>query len=401
MPDGFHPQPGPFREVDTGEPKPGADRGAISQSTGLYRASSCASDEVCITLLYYDEDLNETRPLPGVRYEYEVVDAPEGLEDSGSGFADSDGRITVDCPVYGARGEGTATFSDSKVRIVPRSDNDFQFGHGDCGEEVQYQLRSLEGRVWVISWHSIRDSETIFPRRSVVTYKVNPSAQTGCVYHPPPEDTIELIENDAWVCIWGGYGIFAVAHEYGHAMHEKLLGGVAWFAADLCAGHEPDVLTDLGCAYNEGWADYYGMATQTMIYASQITPDPRFTAVRFESNYYHDAGEDGSIDEGTVAAFFNDLLDPSNESHDDIDLSGQDLYEVMGSCRVREGNVFIDPSGIDHLIWCLEAAVDGVITSGDDYFPSRDPHPTQENQPDHAWDKDDIRTLWLRNLYGG
>ncbi|WP_423926839.1 hypothetical protein [Candidatus Palauibacter sp.] len=401
VPDGFHPQPGPFRKVDTGQPKPDhAGEGILAQSRGFSKASSCGSDEVCITFVYYDEDLNETRSLPGVRYEYEIVDAPSGFEDSGSGFADSQGTISVSCPVYGARGEGTATFSDSKARIVPRSDNSFEFGYGDCGEEVEYQLPSIEGRVWVTSWHSIRDSELLFPARSVITFRVNPPNESGCVFQTG-DDAIRLIENDDWVCIWGGYGIFVVAHEYGHAMHHELLGGIASYDSSLCEDHEPDVLTDLGCAYNEGWANYYGMVTQATIYAGSIAPEPRLTEQLIESNHYYDADEDGSIDEGTVAAFFFDVLDSANEDHDDIDLSGQDLYEVMGTCRVREGNVMVRPGGIDHLIWCLEAEVDGVITGGDDYFSTRDPHPTQENQSDHDWDETDIRTLWLTNLYGG
>ena len=55
--------------------------------------------------------------------------------------------------------------------------------------------------------------------------------------------------------------------------------------------------------------------------------------------------------------------------------------------------------GIDHLIWCPENQVDSDIAGGDDYFTTRDPHPTQENQGNHNWNEAHVRKLWLRNLY--
>ena len=58
-----------------------------------------------------------------------------------------------------------------------------------------------------------------------------------------------------------------------------------------------------------------------------------------------------------------------------------------------------DPTGIDHLIWCLEAQVDSDVTEGDDYFQSRSVHPTSQNQSDHDWMESRVRTLWLKNLY--
>lgn len=72
----------------------------------------------------------------------------------------------------------------------------------------------------------------------------------------------------------------------------------------------------------------------------------------------------------------------------------------MKDCGVRSGgSSWNSPDGIDHLIWCLENQVDTAITNGDDYFQERESHPTQENQNDHSWDEDHIRTMWLMNLY--
>ena len=99
-----------------------------------------------------------------------------------------------------------------------------------------------------------------------------------------------------------------------------------------------------------------------------------------------------------ISSFFYDLTDGTSESHDAIDLGTGDVSFVMRTCSVRQGT-WISPTGIDHLIWCLEAEVDTEIAGGDDYFTRRDPDPTDQNQNNHSWDEEDIRTLWLKNLY--
>ncbi|WP_425154718.1 hypothetical protein [Candidatus Palauibacter sp.] len=43
--------------------------------------------------------------------------------------------------------------------------------------------------------------------------------------------------------------------------------------------------------------------------------------------------------------------------------------------------------------------MDSSITGGSDYFQSRGIDPTNENQSNHSWAQDDVRTLWLKNLY--
>ena len=124
---------------------------------------------------------------------------------------------------------------------------------------------------------------------------------------------------------------------------------------------------------------------------------PVITLAELESNIF--LGGDGSIDEGQVAAFLYDLTDENiSEPHDNLIIDGADLAEVMGPCKVRQGS-WRRPDGIDHLIWCLENQVDSAITGGNDYFTERENHPTHENESDHSWDEDDVRTSWLKNLY--
>ena len=396
VPDGFYPQPGPFREVATGEPKPDQAKGVLTHAEGPLRATSCGSDEVCITFVYYDNDLRESWPLRGLDYEWEIVDVPEGSDaESGSGVTDSQGRMVAKCPVYGASGEGTARFVDSKAKIIPRTDHEFTYGHGDCGDELEHTLPSPEGRTWVNAWHSIRNSDALFPTRTRMRIQVNPP-ESGCGYLPYP-DIIRVTQNSIRRCIWGSYGLFVLPHEYGHALHEKKLGGLADIDSS-CFEHWPYTWEELGCAYNEGWADYFAFMIQPTVFGDAIPWHSDYTEEKLEDNEYGEENRDGAHFSGMITSFFYDLTDGTSESWDALELDEMDISTVMKNCEVREGS-WTSPTGIDHLIWCLEAEVDTDITGGDDYFSGRSPDPTDQNQDDHTWNEDFIRTLWLKNLY--
>ena len=395
VPDGLYPQPGPFREIATGDPKPSGDALGANRA---HDSGSCPSNKVCIKFVYYDNDLSESKELRGLFHEWEIVGDIEGFEgESGSGRTDSQGRIQVACPDFSLEGSGTVSFDDAKARIIPRTDHDFSWGHGDCGDEFEVTLPSREGRTWVNAWHTIRNSEQRFVSRRKMRIQVNPPGETACGYLPEP-DVIRVIQNDFRRCIWGSYGLFVLPHEFGHALHEKALGGVA--AIDTsCAIHWPYTEEKLGCAYNEGWADYFAYEARPTVFGSSIPWHSDYTAEKFENNHYYESGRDGARYSGIIMAFFWDLSDGTSESHDSLELDQADVTDVMSRCKVREGSALISPSGIDHLIWCLEAQVDADVTGGDDYFTTRSPDPTDQNQSDHAWDEDDVRTLWLKNLY--
>ena len=401
VPNGFYRQPGPFRKIDPGEPKPSqAGVGAFLAplARNLFGSLSCPSDKVCIRFVYYDNDLNGTHTLRNLRYNWKFVNLPEGATaKSGSGVSDSQGRIRVACPDFSAQGAGTVSFDDAKAKIVPRTDHTFSWGHGDCGEELDVTLPSREGRTWVNAWHSIRNSEQKFVTRRKMRIQVNPPGETRCGYLPAP-DVIRVIQNGRWRCIWGSYGLFVLPHEYGHALHEKSLGGVA--AIDTtCYTHYPHTREALGCAYNEGWADYYALAVRPTVFGSAVPWLSDYSDKKFGDNEYYETGYDGAHYSGIITAFFYDLFDDTSEPHDSLDLDEETVTRMMGRCKVKEGTTWISPTGIDHLIWCLEAQVDTVITGGDDYFTTRDPDPTDQNQSDHGWNEDHIRTLWLKNLY--
>lgn len=205
------------------------------------------------------------------------------------------------------------------------------------------------------------------------------------------------------------YGWFSPGHEYGHAYHEKALGGIP---GNNCPNpHYLDSLSSLSCAYTEGWADFFGAFVRGDLLIAGSGSD-----YRFEHNYYYPGTTgltDGSRIEGAVAAFFYDLVDdsnspdgPTNSSDGDDDATSYPasyLAQIIKTCQVRSGVVWIRPNGVDHVIYCMERSIDPAITGSATYFPTRSPDPSSflENATEPVgWSQNAVRVLWKHNLYG-
>ena len=331
------------------------------------------------------------------------MDAQTGnVEHEAEGYTDGDGTFELGCPSVGEDVSGSVSLDNSVARIVPNTTaGTFNVGLGDCGHTLDVVVSADEGRTWTNAMYSIDNSRDHMNSRSRVDIEVNGQGNTTRCEWVAETNTIRLV-NSAADCIWGGFGVFAFPHEYGHAVHEEL-GGETPKIGTGCSNHYPGTPVEtFPCAYNEGWANYHALITlPTEVYpASKITPDPRAIESKYENNSFYSSGMDGSLDEGPVMSFFYDLFDGgSGESHDLLNLDVQDVLSVMGSCKVQVSGSWIRPTGIDHLIWCLENQVDSDITGGDDYFTARGVHPTSENQGNHSWNEAHVRKLWLKNLY--
>ena len=402
IPEGYRRQPGPFREV-----RPGAEAGEDGQgglAASFASSASCGSNEVCVEVSYFDSDLETSLAVPDVYYEYTIADGQtDYLEYEADGYTDEDGVFKLGCPSVGEDVSGSVSLDNSVARIVPNARaGSFNVGLGDCGHKLDIVVSADEGRTWTNAMYSIGNSRDQMNSRSKINIAVNqPSRYPNC-HWDRTTTTIKMLNTKDDDCIWGGYGVFAFAHEYGHAVHEELGGGIQSINYG-CSRHYPGAPVEtLSCAYKEGWANYHALITlPTEVYPSnRIKPDRRAIESKYENNSFYSSGMDGSLDEGPVMSFFYDLFDGgSGESHDLLDLDVQDVLSVMGSCKVLVSGSWIRPAGIDHLIWCLENQVDSDITGGDDYFTTRDPHPTKENQSNHSWNETHVRKLWLKNLY--
>ncbi len=205
------------------------------------------------------------------------------------------------------------------------------------------------------------------------------------------------------------FGIFTFAHEYGHAVHDKALGGIAAYGA--CPdSHYVDGAYNLGCAWKEGFADFHAAYTRR-----EVLTSGGFADHEFESNQFYQGG-DGSIIEGSVAAFLYDLVDgpndpdgPTNQPDGDDDAvqyPGSYLGTLMRTCLITQfGGVIRGENGIDDLIYCLERQVDPAVKNSSIYFVTRPANLEAVGESESAteptnWSQSAIRALWTHNLYG-
>lgn len=203
--------------------------------------------------------------------------------------------------------------------------------------------------------------------------------------------------------VWGDWGILAAAHEYGHAVHEKALGGIPNYS---CPDHIIDGAYNLACAMAEGSANYHGAAVRGDL-ASYLY------RTRFEQNYYYpgcvysgttctDTSYDGSIIEGAVAAFLYDLTDPANEAADSVEYPGSYVAAIVSTCEWYNPALedWYGANGVDHYVYCLENQVDTLYASP--YFTTRGSPPLYMRESatePNGWDPTDIRILWLYDLF--
>ena len=131
-----------------------------------------------------------------------------------------------------------------------------------------------------------------------------------------------------------------VAHEYGHALHHKALGGI-WRAGN-CSPHWLDSISSYECALKEGFADYAGTVGSG----------------GYLENYFEgftDKRRDRKPEiEGYVAALFLDLTDDREEEGDYTEYPGLYVAQVFKSCEVKGWR---DRNKVSDIVWCLERLV--------------------------------------------
>lgn len=210
--------------------------------------------------------------------------------------------------------------------------------------------------------------------------------------------------------VWGAWGQFVMAHELGHAVHEKALNGNV--AGGNCPSpHFLDGAHNMACAYSEGFGNFLAASIRSSeigYYYSYFQYNYGYPGYTYSGSTITGTSTDGAIIESAVAAFFLDLTDSDWESHDQTTYPGSYLAQVIRTCevyrRVSWISAWFRASGVDHLIYCLENQVDPAVTGSSVYFPTRSTDPTQQREsatePAGLWNRWAIRALWQRNLYG-
>jgi hypothetical protein len=407
FPDGARQQPGPLTMKDELPKLPVASAGPSYQ-----KSKSKTAGVTTIQVNYINQTTDAPEPLSGARVSYTVYDGLGRERSSSTEVIDSNGNVTIPCysdDIHGPGSySGTIHVQDNyRLRVYhPQTGSDrvgsFSGNFAtDCGQQIPVRAAYKMSHVFKRMSETITKSRSFFQeQRGKIHVKLNWNADNsyycnGFSAWGPCTGTKEKIVikdrpgDDPDSHIGGPFGDFIIAHEYGHAVHEKALGGNA--ADGECPSpHYLRGAYNLEYAYSEGFANYHGAVGSENIYAS-----------RFDNNRYYPGNtgggdhDDGSIIEGAVAAFLWDLTDPSNESHDGADYPGSYVADIIKTCKTDGSRA----DGVDHLI----ASFQRQIPSYSGYFDTRSSSPSSFSESvtePGSWSRTDVKTLWRKNLYG-
>jgi len=304
-----------------------------------------------------------------------------------SGFTSNSGRLYPGCD--GEEYQGWLEIRSTQIRLLDGGTPGFNgITDDDCDPVNPIQIDAVyDDEVHVMmQMDSIADAmESFFSAyRGRLDVDLRAHPETTSAYYPL-SDKINLYDGHVWEL---GYSNYVRGHEFGHALHEKALGGLP-STDPSCYEHSMSSVELMKCAYFEGFAAYSG------------TVVGGYHTVNLENNYFYSSGMDGSRVQGPIAAFFWDLTDSGTEAHDAVSFPGSYVASIISSCQVNGGT---RANGIDHLIYCFENQIDSLVTSDPDYFPSRSSDPTSYSESasePYGWSSSVIRNLWVENLYGG
>jgi hypothetical protein len=385
FPQGRALRPGPFEVRESPQLDRHDGNGAVTMSSSTY-----------LDVLAWDINRSQYYYVENTYVWFEERDSyTQSVHGGADGYTDSYGLFPVGCPnsqSYYIVGE---VWLQNQYAYI-NEEYPTQFEIRDCSEAFVYVYTSTDNTqlFWVLS-HSANLIQVFFaasryPVRGVV------EATGGPGFYSEEEDAVHI----RYDRLWDSDFFFTVGHEYGHAFMSRALGGLPSPRPD-CQFHGVAMHLSLGCAYSEGFATYVAVAAYGSQIGSQFqdVETNRFFATTGPGN---DGIKDGAQLEWSVASFLFDLTDAASEAHDVVSYPGSYIRDIVSSCRVLEGS-WIRENGLDHLVYCLENAVDPQITSSPLYFHARSPDPTAQNEaaPEPpSWNAQNIRRLWKTNLYG-
>ncbi len=334
--------------------------------------------------VYYNFNTASYLPAVGVQATWQIYDTIDHSGYGGGGWeTDANGYWVAPCMYLNQYADVEFKFLNSHVEVQPTAPGYGEWEMSGCTEDFYVNELPAEPT------HVFQNLRVIAPTakamfspwtRGRVLVWVNLSASSQ---YSRWTDQITIAD------VWTDFGGFTHAHEYGHAFHEKALGGMSDDSGGCPSPHFLYFLpSNLGCAYREGFADYFAIA---------VFPSGSGHFVNdIESNAQFGGG-DGSRYEGAFAAFLYDLTDPANELKDSMQYPYEYVASTFKSCQVVIGG---RAHGTDHFVYCFERAVDPWVSAN--YFPTRNTPPTfvSPGAPAPAgWSQAAVRTNWRWNMY--
>lgn len=424
IPDNFRPQPGPFRNVkEDGGPvdrsPDDADGAGTSEASigGWVRAGV----EALLARLKDDVTRSETaaqpyryrvvywldgsyRPVEGALVRVSHVPDITGLGDAQQIIrrtkrTDSQGRLTVDCFVGYDYFTVDVRARSTGFSVVPERFGQDAGDYVDCGNSVNLDRQLIAQSDQA---HLFRNMRKIVPasrsllQRSRGRVRLFLDVSVSVSQYDLDNDVI-LMKASEPNHIFGSFGLFTAAHEYGHAVHHKALGGINPGHAENCSPHFVPIRSSLGCALAEGFADYHAVATAG-------SGASFFRAIRMREFAVVDSPRaDAAEAEGPVASVLFDITDTGDdggETHDRIDYPGSYVSQIMETCSNLDGRA----DGMDFIVYCFEQGIREEVVShtNPEFFFARDQNPifaAESATEPSAWRLADIRDVWLHDLY--
>jgi len=345
-------------------------------------------------------------------------------------YTDQQGYFEVPCN-YDWLFDGLVALDNDSLIVTPGGTIGLWFEQCPGGPRVDYVVPSARaGRLWANTLATIRSSATRFDHsRPRIDVRVeNPDGNPNRAAYYRSEDRIRVGENR----IWFQDGFFVAAHEYGHAFHERAIGGIGT-ASGQCppAGHWLNGAYNLQCAYTEGFADFYAafvLQDSIVGFREDLFEFPHDTAYGRWGSYlpygrwclqstsynFCSSGQftgKGSLAEAAVAAFLYDLADGSGTANyppgwddDGVAVGAAWIGYVINSCEVLENGQWVRNNGVDHLAYCFEQRLGDASGSyrQQGYFSTRYGSPSgwrTPGAPAPPVGAEAIKLLWQGNLY--
>lgn len=363
-------QPGPFVRKSSTRPQEASIVALLRPLASLVKLAVQSSDSVYLQARYYDG--TQYRPAVGATLYARMYDPRNRvyLGPQESKTVPANGIVSLWCPssfewhVQINLGATSYTLGRSNIGGTIAT------GYS-CGMTIPVYPDGVLYQIWK-TLNDVIPGVTVHLgySRSQVPWGYNPNSAGS--YYDPNSDYIILGTagfNNPWTA----------AHEYGHALHHKALGGL-WSATN-CNPHYISQPSSYSCAFLEGFADYLGDVGRD--------GDPS------DWENFHVTNRPAEV-EGNIAALFLDLIDSANEAGDNTSYSPFYVATVFKTCRVYVG-LWLNRNDVSDFVWCLENRIDrnlhqqrfpGVSAASSVNENAAEPPP---------WNSDHVRTTWLKN----
>ncbi|HEU4700021.1 MAG TPA: hypothetical protein VFS40_12635 [Gemmatimonadales bacterium] len=417
LPSGAAPMAGPFRSKRSGALL------TAGGGTEVVPLQKCQEDcipttTVCVNwhAVYYNEDVGGYQPLSFAAVEGSRYHSDGSFFGAISGQTDANGVVVLCATGYDYY---RANIVLKNADVIQGSIAASLEGNAYWGpDETVTAVDHYTPRAFVVLTNTAQKSRSMLGYGRPQTRFILSSADSNS-YYSPSDDRIVLRTSHVYYP-----GVFTMAHEYGHALQEKGLGGNPYpdYGGACGKPHFMDGAYTLGCALSEGFANFHAAYVQGDILTYGFGSDYDMEDNRDYPGYYYNGyttlgvATDGSLIEGAVAAFLYDLVDgpsspnsatngPRGVDDDGVTLPGSYIATILSTCQTRSSGWlgYHRANGIDDIIYCMENQIDPAVTGSSVYFPTRgsDPNAFTEGAAEPAgWSAAAVRRLWTHNLYG-